>query len=130
MRQEHKAVKERLDQDRLRNDPTAAADRLISDLMRQSPSGRVFAATSKMIVRWTENGESQGNPYDLNVALMLANRNMKRAKKFQKATVFFYLGYCRRVSGNRKTDLGFLQSAEKAFRAALKATSKTKSPRN
>ena len=89
MRQEHKAVKERLDQDRLRNDPTAAADRLISDLMRQSPSGRVFAATSKMIVRWTENGESQGNPYDLNVALMLANRNIKRAKKFQKAAAFF-----------------------------------------
>lgn len=142
MRQEHKAVKERLDeqsrrlleqrldQDRLRNDPTAAADRLIRDLMRQAPAGGVFSATQELIVQWRDRGESQGDPFDLNVALMLANRNTKRAKGPQKGDALHDLGNCRHSIGERRIDLAILQSAEKAMRAALKATSKTKSRYN
>jgi tetratricopeptide (TPR) repeat protein len=142
MREEHKAVKERqdeqnrrlleqrLDQDRLRDDPTAAADRLIRDLMRQAPAGGVCEATSKLISEWLDRGKSQGDPFDLRVALMLANRNLKRAKGFQKGAALHDLGVCRRIIGERSVDLAFLQSAEKVMRAALKAFSKAKSRGN
>ena len=142
MREEHKAFKERLDeqsrrmleqrldQDRLSNDATAAADRLIRDLMRQAPAGGVFWATHELGAEWCDRGESQGDPFDLNVALMLANQNMNRAKKFQKGNALYDLGVCRRVIGDRRVDLTFLQSAEKVLRAALNAMPKTKSPLN
>ena len=138
MREEHKAFKElldeqsrrmleqRLDQDRLRNDPVAAADRLIRDLMRQAPAGGVFWATNELITTWRDRGERQGDPFDLRVALMLANQNLKRAKRHQKGAALLNLGVCRHVIGDRKVDLTFLQSAEKALRAALNVTSKTK----
>ena len=142
MREEHRAFKERLDeqsrrmleqrldQDRLSNDATAAADRLIHDLMRQAPAGGVFWATNKLIIEWRERGESQGDPFDLRVALMLANRNIQRAKGHQKGTALHDLGVCRRIIGDRRVDLTFLQSAEKVLRAALNTESKTKFPLN
>lgn len=140
MREEHKAFKERLDeqsrrmleqrldQDRLSNDATAAADRLIRDLMRQAPTGGVFWATSEFIVEWRDRGERQGDPFDLRVALMLANRNMKRAKGPQKGAALLELGNCHHSIGQRRVDLTFLESTEKVMRTALKAASKTKSP--
>ena len=75
MREEHKAFKERLDeqsrrmleqrldQDRLSNDATTAADRLIRDLMRQAPAGGVFWATQELVVEWRDRGERQGDPF-------------------------------------------------------------------
>lgn len=92
LRQLHKAERDRmeqqaqlllvrrLDQDRLRDDPAAAADRLIPELHRRAPAGGVFWAADDLTVEWRERGERQGAPFDLRVALVLANRNYKRAK--------------------------------------------------
>ena len=52
-------------------------------------------------------------PFDLRVALMLANQNLKRAKRHQNGAALLNLGVCRRVIGDRRVDLTFLQSAEK-----------------
>lgn len=120
----------RLDQDRLRNDPAAAADRLIRDLIRQAPAGGVFEATSTLLTEWRERGESQGDPFDLRVARVLANRNMKRAKGPQKGSAFIDLGNCRSAIGNRSADTALLIGAEDAFRAALKAFPKSRDPQS
>ena len=75
MREEHKAFKERLDEQsrrmleqrldqyRLSNDATAAADRLICDLMRQAPAGGVLWATQELAVEWRDRGKRQGDPF-------------------------------------------------------------------
>lgn len=128
--QSRQLLEQRLDHDRLRNDPTAAADRIISDLMRQAPAGGVFSATREIKRQWDAQGERQGDPFDLRVSLMLANRNMKRAKGWQKGPALADLGHGRLAIGMRKIDLAFLHSAEKAFRAVIKASAKTESRRN
>lgn len=142
MRQDHEAVQDqqgearrqmlaqRLNQDRLRNDPAAAADRLIRDLLRQAPAGGVFWATDDLLWEWRERGETQGDPFELRVALVLANRNIARAKGPQKGSAWLSLGQCRRVIGERRTDIALLVSAEKAYQAAMKAITKRREPLN
>ena len=49
---ERQMLGQRLNQDRLRNDPAAAADRLIRNLRRQAPPGGVFRATRDLLVEW------------------------------------------------------------------------------
>lgn len=136
MRQSHKVVEERhqedwrqmvqqqLRQDRLNDDPAAAADRLIRDLIRHAPAGGVFWATSDLINEWRKRGEKQGDPFDLRVALVLANRNLKRSKRHQKGQALLSLGNCRLSIGERRVDPAFVIAAEKAMRAALEIASK------
>jgi hypothetical protein len=120
----------RLDQDRLRNDPAAAADRLIGDLMRQAPAGGVFWATHTLLVEWRARGLTQGDPFDLRVALVLANRNLKRANGPQKGSALIDLGNCRMAIGERSADTALLFGAEAAYRAALKTQPKSRNLQN
>ena len=120
----------RLDQDRLRNDAAAAADRLIRDLIRRAPPGGVFRATSDLLNDWRERGERQGDPFDLRVALVLANRNFGRAKGPNKGTALNDLGTCRLDIGARRADTEYLHNAEQAFRAALKTVDKSRDPKS
>ncbi|UWQ79584.1 helix-turn-helix domain-containing protein [Leisingera sp. S132] len=113
-------LERRLDQDRLRDDPAAAADRLIRDLHRRAPAGGIVKSTDDTLHEWCRNGERQGDPFDLRVALVLANRNFKRAKGWQKGIALNSLGICRESIGRRRAGLEMLQSAEQAYRAALK----------
>ncbi|WP_371225994.1 helix-turn-helix domain-containing protein [Roseovarius sp. 2305UL8-3] len=115
----------RLDQDRLRNDPAAAADHMIRDLMRRAPAGGVWRATQDLLIEWRGRGETQGDPFDLRVALVLANRNLKRAKGSQKGAALSSLGSCRLALGERSSDTAYLEGAEKACRTALKTFSKS-----
>ncbi len=113
--QHRQLLNQRLDHDRLRNDPTAAADRIISDLKRQAPAGGVFDATRDKMQRWNEQGKRQGDPFDLRVSLMLANRNLKRAKRWQESQALTDLGNARFAIGRRKIDLAFLTLRRKCI---------------
>lgn len=128
--QSRQLLNQRLDHDRLRNDPAAAADRIISDLMRQAPAGGVFNATRDITHQWRTQGIRQGDPFDLRVSLMLANRNMKRAKGWQKSQALTDLGDARFAIGRRRIDLALLHSAENAFRAAIKTSAKNELKKN
>lgn len=121
-------LERRLDQDRLRDDPAAAADRLIKDLLRQAPAGGVFGATDDLLNEWRERGERQGDPFDLRVALLLANRNYKRAKGTQRFAALSSLGLCRWAIGEWRRDTSMLRSAEEALRAAVKLADKQNAP--
>ncbi|MDH3265051.1 MAG: helix-turn-helix domain-containing protein [Paracoccaceae bacterium] len=66
---------QQLNQDRLRNRPEEAAERLIRNLHRRAPAGGVFNATCDLLHEWRERGERQGSPFDVQVALALAKWN-------------------------------------------------------
>ena len=106
----------RLDQDRLRNDPQAAAKRLIRDLHRQAPPGGVWHATRALLHEWRERGERQGDPFDLRVALALAKANHDKAKGPMKGAALSDLGICHLAIGERASDDRNLKAAETAFR--------------
>lgn len=141
-RAEEKAIKERLDeqarqlldrrldQDRLRNDPKSAADRLIRDMMRRAPPGGVVRATRDTLNEWRREGDRRGDMFALRVALVLANRNLTRAKGALKGFALNDLGNCRLAIGERRSDTALLHGAVEAFRTALKTSSKTRDPQN
>ena len=89
-----------------------------------------FWATDDKITEWRKRGDSQGDPFDLRVALVLANRNFERAKGPLKGSALINLGHCRLSIGKRREDNKLLISAEKAYRAAIKAFPKTREPVN
>lgn len=120
----------RLDQDRLRDNPQAAAKRLIRDLHRQEPQGGVWRATRALLKDWRERGEHQGDPFALRVALALAKANLEKAKGPMRPQAILDLGSCHLAIGERASDDRNLKAAETAFRAALRQVPKRKDPRN
>ncbi len=142
MREAHKAEQERmaeqarmllekrLDQDRLRNDPDAAAKRLIADLHRQAPPGGVVRATHNLVTDWRKLGARAGDPFALRVALALAKVNYDKAKGPLKPMALVGLGNCHIALGERAASNRHLRIAIKAFRGVLKRTSKRKDPVN
>ncbi|AGI69364.1 hypothetical protein OAN307_c39350 [Octadecabacter antarcticus 307] len=72
--------KKQLNQDRLRNRPDLAAQRLIADLYRQAPAGGVFWATESLAKKWQDDGDKAGDMFALHVALALAKTNYDKAK--------------------------------------------------
>ena len=120
----------RLDQDRLRDDPRAAAKRLIRDRHRQSPPGGVWKATRAMLIERRERGERQGDPFELRVALALAKANHDKAKGPMRGHALFDLGNCHLAIGERASEDRHLKAAETAFRAALNQFPKRKDPKN
>ena len=67
-------------QDRLRNNPAAAATRLIARLKASAPPGGLFLATQRLLIETRESGKLQGDPFDLAVAVELARANNDRAR--------------------------------------------------
>ena len=145
MREEHKAEKDRLDQqakallerrldqDRLRNDPDAAATRLIKDIYRQSPAGGVFRAISLLSEEWRDNGDPAGDIFALNVALSLAKANYHKRAKGKKAfevAALYTLGWCHLLIAQRSTNEKHLTVARNTFEAAVQKTNKSKEPFN
>lgn len=123
-------LQHRLDQDRLRNDPKAAAKRLIRDLHRQAPPGGVWNATRALLRDWRDRGDKQGDPFELRVALALAKENYGRAKGPMKGAALSDLGLCHLAIGERDSDDRNLRAAETAFRAGLSHSNKKKDPVN
>lgn len=113
-----------LKQDRLRNDPAAAANRLIARLRASAPPGGVFLATQRLLIDSHENGKQRGDPYYLALALELAEANRNSALGPQLGKAFNNLGVCHFTIGERQSNVDHLTRALDAFAEALKLTSR------
>jgi tetratricopeptide (TPR) repeat protein len=119
-----------LSQDRVLNTPQAAASRLIQNLHHNAPPGGVWKATLDLSNEWREKGETQGSPFDLQVALHLAKQNLGRAKRPQKGPALISLGICYLRLGERSGADSHLKQAVKIFRELLKLVSRRTDPTN
>ena len=119
-----------LNQDRLRNRPEAAAQRLVARLKASAPAGGVFLATADQLVEWKKRGERFGDPFDLAVALELARLNHARAKGPQVGQALLSLGVCHLALGKRQSDGGHLQKAVEAFKLTLQEAPRRLQPEN
>ena len=109
-----------LQQDRLRNRPAMAAQRLVARLKSSAPPGGVFGATRDLLNEWRGCGERIGDPFDLAVALELAKLNHASASSSQLGQALLSLGNCHLVLGKRQSGEGHLNSAIAAYTAQLK----------
>lgn len=144
MRELHKAEKDRmeqqaaalldqrLDQDRLRNRPDLAAKRVITYLRQTPQTGGLFWAINAKAHEWREQGDATGDIFALRTALELAKANYERVKNKSGLAVVSLraLGWCFFRLAERSSDDRHLVLAQKAFEAAAKKTSKSKSPEN
>ena len=120
----------RLDQDRLRNDSKAAADRLITDLRARPDRGKLFLAIDSLSGEWRERGDQKGDIFALRVALALARINWERSKNKRglAAAALRTLGVSYLRLAERSTNPGDLNTAHKALKASVDKTSKSKEP--
>ncbi len=121
-------LNQRLSQDRLRNDPKAAADRLLADLRQQPDRGKLFPAISRLLDEWLQDGERRGDIFALRVALELARRNWDRVKgkRGLEAIALHDLGICYLRLGERSSRPRDLELAHNAIQAAVDRTSPVK----
>ncbi|MFT5797911.1 MAG: transcriptional regulator with XRE-family HTH domain [Candidatus Azotimanducaceae bacterium] len=121
-------LERRLDQDRLRNDHTAAAKRLIKNLVDSEPTGSLFMATRSEIIEQHLNGLSQGDPFTLQVALEMAEQNAKIADRSQKFQALTAIGNGHYAIGQRSKNTVLLDQAETCHRQALIIAQENKAP--
>jgi tetratricopeptide (TPR) repeat protein len=119
-----------LKQDRLRNRPAEAAKRLIARLRASAPASGLFWAVSRLIHETHERGEQQGDPFDLHLALELAEVNRSRANGQQLHAALTDLGICHFALGERQASGGHLTRARNAYADALRLTSRQRDPQN
>lgn len=117
-----------LKQDRLRNRPAEAAKRLIKRLKDSDPAGGLFLAVSRLINETRERGKQQGNPFDLHLALDLAEVNRSRAKGPELPVALTDLGNCHLALGERQASGGHLTRARNAHADSLRLKSRRRDP--
>jgi hypothetical protein len=122
---------QRIDQDRLRNRPDLAADRIIRNL-RDFPQGQLFSAVRAKAGEWREEGNKTGDMFALQVALALAQDNYERVKNKRPlaAAALDTLGGCHFRLAERSNGDKHLILAFHALSAAVNQTNKSKEPEN
>lgn len=129
--QEYEAIfTQQLNQDRLRNRPDDAAKRHIANLNRQAPAGGVWKATRILLIELREHGKAEVDPFDLRVALELAEIQWKKAKGPKRSTALSDLGLCHLALGEISADNKHLRLSLKALGGFLKLVSKKSDPIN
>lgn len=121
-------LERRLDQDRLRNDPQAAAKRLIRNLHQQAPPGGVWRAAVRLEHEWFLRGRRQSDPFDLRVALALAKENYGKAKGPNRVVLLLNFARCQIDVGERASADRILKAAEINIRSALGRAAIRKNP--
>ncbi|MBL9054327.1 MAG: hypothetical protein JNN02_11415, partial [Tabrizicola sp.] len=119
-----------LKQDRLRNNPAAAAARLIARLRAEARPEGLFNATRNLLIETREHGERQGDPFDLALALELAKANHDRARGPQVSAALSDLGNCHFALGKQQAGGGHLTRARKAYAEDLRLTSRQRDSQN
>jgi len=124
-------LEKELNQDRLRNRPDLAANRIVRNL-REFPQGKLFLAVNAKARVWGEEGDKAGDVFALQVALALAKGNYARVKtkKPLAAMALYTLGWSHFRLAERSSGESHLNDARRAFEAAVKKTSKAKDPGN
>ncbi len=117
---------QRINQDRLRIRPDLAADRIIRNL-RDFPQGQLFWAVNTKADEWKDKGHKAGDMFALQVALALAQDNFERVEgKPLAAFAFYTLGWCHLRLAQRSSGDQHLNSALRAFGAAVQKFDKAK----
>jgi hypothetical protein len=123
---------QRLDQDRLRNRPDLAAERIIKNLRQFPQGGKLFWAIDDKADEWRDQGDKSGDLFGLRVGLEIAKANYEdhKTKKARAATALFTLGRCHFRLAERSTNDRHLKVARTAFETAVQKTSKASDPLN
>lgn len=125
-------INQRLDQDRIRNRPDLAAQRLIADLDSKAHPEGLFLARDNFCFEWRNTADASGDMFGLRVALEIAKANYEKAKgkRALLAQSLFPLGYSHLRIAERSVNSRNFAIARTAFEAALNKTSKSKDPAN
>lgn len=73
-------LQQRVDQDRIRNRPDLAANRLIADLGKQSYPEGLFSARNSFCFDRMQKADASGDMFGLRVALEMAKANYEKVK--------------------------------------------------
>ncbi|WP_164658330.1 hypothetical protein [Tropicibacter sp. Alg240-R139] len=124
-------LEKELNQDRLRNRPDLAAERIVRNL-REFPKGKLFWAVDNTADDWRDEGDKTGDVFASQVALVLAQGNYAKvnSKKPLAASALHTLGWCHFRLAERSTGEAHLNEARRALEAAVKKASKVKEPKN
>ncbi len=106
-------------QDRLRNDPAAAAKRLVENIELQMPTNR-FEAVRSTRVEWFERGRDQGIRFDLLVGIELARENRRLAStNNEMGTALNGIGITLQTLGEREGHAESLEEAVNVYYNAI-----------
>ncbi len=120
---------QRIDQDRLRNRPDLAAERITRNL-RDFPRGKLFWSVNDEADQRILDGDRAGDVFSLEVALALAKDNYERVKtkKPLAASALYTFGLSHFRLAERSTRDIHLKDAQRALDAAVRKTNKAKEP--
>jgi transcriptional regulator with XRE-family HTH domain len=121
---------QRLDQDRLRNRPDLAAERIIKNLRQFPQGGKLFWAINDKSNEWRDQGDKSGDLFALRVGLEIAKSNYENHKTRSglAAAALRTLGRCHLRLAERLTNERHLKVARNAFEASIQKTSKAREP--
>jgi tetratricopeptide (TPR) repeat protein len=111
----------KLKQDRLRNRPSDAAERMIKQLRNSASPDGLFGAIRRLMFDTRQRGDRMGDMYDLALALELAKANHQSSNRSRILANLSDLGLCHLALGEREATDGHLVNAERCFRTILGA---------
>jgi tetratricopeptide (TPR) repeat protein len=120
-----------LDQDIPRRDPAAAAERIEQHAERRSSgdAAELLEALRTSYDEWHDRGRDQGRNFDLQVAIELANRALKRTHTpRERGDWHNRLGIALQTLGGRESGTARLEEAVSAYRAALEEGTRDRVP--
>lgn len=107
-------------QDRLRNDPKAAADKLVMGLRLEVAEDALFEALRDLQDDWYQKGQVEGLNFESAVAIDLARATLDMARSSdERGAAGNSVGLALGVLGERESNSAKLTSAVDAFRQAL-----------
>ena len=119
-----------LRQDQVRDDPEAAAQRVLTRLRLEGP-GDLFEAQCETFKEWYERGRDKGLSFDLEVAIRLARETVALARNGnQRGMALNDLGMALQALGSRETGAERLTEAVATFRLALEEWCREVAPLN
>jgi tetratricopeptide (TPR) repeat protein len=120
-----------LDQDIPRQDPVAAAERIeqLAERRSSDDAAKLLAALRTSYGEWHERGRDKGLNFDLQVAIELANRALKRTHPpKERGDWHNLLGNALQTLGERESGTARLEEAVSAYRAALEERTRDRVP--
>lgn len=115
-------------QDRMRNQPEAAAAKLVQQVMLDAPTD-TFNALRDVLIEWYERGRDGGLAFEATVAIQLARSNLAFATDPDaRGMVQNDLGVMLNTVGARESGTARLDEAVTAYREALKEYTRERVP--
>ena len=121
-------LKKQLGQDRLRNRPDLAAQRIVQDHQRYPKGGKLFQRLGDEATRRSRDGHNLGDIFLLRTGANIAETNLSIVgnKRHNRADAHETVGVCYFNLGEHLLGIDVLHQAKKAFNSAVKLTPKEK----